>query len=151
MPVEYCELHFDNVKLFIVETGTPVLCNYLFDRLDFSVIDRTAKRIRAIDTKRDLIKRNPEQPVASSTSIALPATLNKFATQFVIDSNKVIFGYKHNLILNKLVHSVVNSLRRVVLALLPKVKKKINCLMKTKFSANFRCDRMDQKPRIPGP
>ena len=101
----------------------------LFDQLGFSVIDRFATRIRAIDSERTFSKSNSELTATSSTIATLPVHLNKFASLFTLDPNKSITGYEHKMVVNELMFSVVQPLRRVPLAFLPKIKDELDRLV----------------------
>ena len=115
-----------------MQYGTSILGQDLFDSLNFHIVDGNSLSIRAIapniNTHHGPIMSNLSQPPSNSTT--KHPVLQQFGSLLQADPSKSIRGYVHKPIVNKLLPPVVQLLRRVPLALLPKVKEELDRMVR---------------------
>ena len=131
VPVQYEDLPLADAQFYIVERGECVLGQDLFDRLGFSIVDGAARRIRTVKERAPTAVNNPLHNEVAKSTAAAPAVsvphplLESHSSILQADPRKSIRGFTHTPVVNTLVPPVAQPLRRVPLALLPKVKAEI--------------------------
>ena len=123
VPVRYREQLVPSFTLYVVQYGTSILGQDLFDSLNYHIVDGNSHSIRSITPATS----NTTQP--SSSTIKQPI-LQHFGSLLQADPSKSIKGYVHKPIVNELVPPVARPLRRVPLALLPKVKEELDRMVR---------------------
>ena len=132
IPVRYREQLVPNFTFYVVQHGTSILGQDLFDKFNFHIVDGNSLSIRAIapttNTHHGPNTSNLTQPPNSSTTIH--PVLQQFSYRLQADPSKSIRGYVHKPIVNELLRPIAQPLRRVPLALLSKVKEELDRMMR---------------------
>ena len=128
IPVRYREQLMPNFTIYVVQYGTSILGQDLFDKFNLHIVDGNFLSIRAIapttNTHHGPNTSNLTQPPNSSTTNH--PVLQQFSSLLQADPSKSIRGYAHKPIVNELLPPVAQPLRRVPLTLLSKVKEELD-------------------------
>lgn len=145
VPVKYRDEALPSFTFFVVQRGESILGQDLFDALRFNIVYADTYRIRAVMQEDSDATNFAQSPLATShfgstpltplpsspaPSTPMPFVLLKYSSLTHADPRKSIKGYSHKPVVNMLIPPTAQPLRRVPLALLPKVKEEIDRMVR---------------------
>ena len=123
VPVRFREHLAPDCTIYVVQYGISIFGQNLFDTHQFNIVDSNSHIIRTITPASS----NTTQPPSSTTKQLI---LQQFGSLLQADSSKAIKRYVHKLIVNNLLPPVAQPLRRVALALPPKVTEELDRMVR---------------------
>ena len=127
-PIQYGGDTIECFEFYVVPRGDSILGQDLFGCLGFHIAHRSSPLIRTVSDFTMKNKTNEGLLAATTKSTEL---IRKYSTLLEANPSKYITGYLHKPIIDSVVPPVAQPLRRVPLALLPKVKEELERMVKT--------------------